>query len=79
MTSEEKAAIEKALEEFVKEPGVDVVTAVVQNRELLPEAFREKLEMAAGMIELSHDHDEQDHDQDQDQSFEQDEGMEHSH
>lgn len=52
MTSEEKAAIENALEEFGQEPGVQEVAAVLQNRDLLPDALREDLEMAAGLSSI---------------------------
>lgn len=70
MTSEEKAAIEKALEEFGQEPGVQEVAAVLRNRDLLPEALLDDLEMAAGLTSIENqpttEEPEQDLTQDQD-------------
>ena len=50
MTPEKQAAIEEALEEFGREEGVKEISVVLQNRNLLPEALREDLELAAGIV-----------------------------
>ena len=49
MTPQEQAEIDQALQEFAEEPGMDLIRAVLQSREHLPQPMLEALEESAGL------------------------------